>query len=377
MKSKSLTTTEIRLFNRSKIYQTIYQSGQVSKQEIARSLQLSLPTVTQNLAELQAMELIEVCGVATSTGGRKPQLYHCIADARVAFGVIILKDYVRFSVLDLRGTILAQEQHTVPFANRPAYFQEMCGLLQDFIDRSGYGKSRILGVGIAIQGLTSKSGDHIIYGKILCNSDVTVQHFTQYLDYPCILIHDAEAAAACELWNQPSITDAAFLLLNRNFGGALIMNGNIHSGPILTSGIFEHMCLVPHGRLCYCGQHGCLEAYCSAESLQNESGQPLEDFFLAVRRGEKRQADIWDAYLHNLALAINNILMVVNGDIILGGLISSYMLPDDLSRLRQYVLEKSAFDFFNSYIMSKSTSDTYAEANGAALYYIRLFLEQL
>lgn len=377
MTRKPMTTAEIKLFNRSEIYKTIYQEKQVSKQTISRLLHLSLPTVSQNLSELQNEGLIETCGVSESTGGRKPQLYCCTSDARIAFGVAILKDYIQIVALDLYGTTLAKEQHMIHFQNEPSYFEKICRLIQTFIDSLQYEKEHILGIGIAIQGLTSKQGDHIIYGVILNNSNVTVENFTKHLDYPCILLHDSETAAACELWEQPSIKDAVFLLLNRNLGGSLILNGQIHSGSVLTSGIIEHLCLVPHGRLCYCGQHGCLETYCSADALMQESGQTLDDFFSCVRRGQTKQQQIWDEYLHNLALAINNILMIVNCDIILGGLLSHYLQPEDQTTLRTYVLEKSAFDFSNSYIMSKSTSNTYAEAIGAALHYIKIFLAQL
>ena len=377
MSKKTLTTAEIRLFNRSEIYQTIYKEKQVSKQTLSHLLNLSLPTVSQNLSELQSMGLIETCGVSESTGGRKPQLYSCIANARIAFGVVILKDYIQIVALDLYGNVFKKAHYTISFQNYPEYFKEICELIQNFVVSSNYSKELILGIGIATQGLVSKAGDRVIFGNILNNADVTIEHFSRYLDYPCILLHDTEAAALCEIWEQPTITDAVFLLLNRNLGGALILNGQIHSGSVLPSGIIEHMCLVPHGRRCYCGQHGCLETYCSANALMEEAGQPLEDFFIDLRQGKERQLHIWDEYLHNLALAINNILMVVNSDIILGGLLSHYIQPGDIETLRRYVSEKSAFDFFNSYHMSTSTSNTYAEAIGAALYYINNFLNQI
>ena len=377
MKKSTLTTAEIRRYNKSQIYKTIYNNKEISKQGIGQLLQLSLPTVTQNLTELQQERLIKICGSSQSTGGRKAQLYCCIPDARIAFGVVLLKDYIQLVALDLYGTCLAKKQHMISFENSSSYFEQICGMIQAFVDTCSYPKEHILGIGIAIQGLTSQKGDHIIFGKILNNIDVTLDIFTQYLDYPCILLHDAETAAACELWERPDLTDAAFILLNRNMGGALILNGAIHSGSVLTSGIFEHMCLIPHGRLCYCGQHGCLERYCSADSLISEAGMPLEEFFAAVRKKSAREAQIWDSFLHHLALAINNILMVVNCDIRLGGLLSLYIQPEDLETLRRYIREKSAFDFFNSYLMSKSTTNTYVEATGAALYYINQFLDQL
>jgi predicted NBD/HSP70 family sugar kinase len=238
-------------------------------------------------------------------------------------------------------------------------------------------QEHILGIGIAIQGLISPDGKRVVFGKLLHNDHVTLDDFAEHLDYPCILLHDAKTAASCEFWNHPNLKDTAFLLLNKNLGGALFLNGKIHTGPMMTSGIFEHMCLVPNGKPCYCGQRGCLDAYCSAGSLADEAQMSLDEFFVSVRSGSAREVQIWDTYLHNLATAINNILLVVNCDIILGGLLSQYLRPEDLEALHRYAKEKSAFDFPNSYFFSKSKTNAYVEATGAALYYIEDFLKEL
>ena len=61
MKKSTLTTAEIRRYNKSQIYKTIYNNKEISKQGIGQLLQLSLPTVTQNLTELQQERLIKIC----------------------------------------------------------------------------------------------------------------------------------------------------------------------------------------------------------------------------------------------------------------------------------------------------------------------------
>ena len=43
------------------------------------------------------------------------------------------------------------------------------------------------------------------------------------------------------------------------------------------------MCINADGPLCYCGNHGCLETYCSANALEHTSGLPIKDFFVQLR----------------------------------------------------------------------------------------------
>ncbi|WP_306543833.1 winged helix-turn-helix transcriptional regulator, partial [Anaerotignum sp.] len=53
MERKRISTTELRKQNRNQVFRIIYDAeGPLTKQEIAKRLHMSLPTVTQNLKEL-------------------------------------------------------------------------------------------------------------------------------------------------------------------------------------------------------------------------------------------------------------------------------------------------------------------------------------
>ena len=59
MRIDTFYTTEPNLSNTNRIFQEIYYQKTISKQEIAKQLKLSLPTVAQSLKELYAMGIIE------------------------------------------------------------------------------------------------------------------------------------------------------------------------------------------------------------------------------------------------------------------------------------------------------------------------------
>ena len=91
------------------------------------------------------------------------------------------------------------------------------------------------------------------------NAGMKLDDFSRYLPYPCYLEHDSKSAAFLELWNHPELDSAVIILLNRNLGGGIITNHQIHQGISMHSGTLEHMCINPDGPLCYCGSRGCLE----------------------------------------------------------------------------------------------------------------------
>ena len=93
---EKITSLEIKRTNRNNIFTSIYQARQISKQQLAENLNLSLPTITQNLRELEALGLIKKEGFFDSTSassrGRRARIIQCHATSRISVGVEVLKE---------------------------------------------------------------------------------------------------------------------------------------------------------------------------------------------------------------------------------------------------------------------------------------------
>ena len=99
----------IKKYNRKIVYQLIYQAKQITKQEIAERLKLSLPTVSSNLLELEQADLIKKEDINESTGGRKPLAISIKEQSRIAIGVSILKEGITFVALDLYAQLIRKQ----------------------------------------------------------------------------------------------------------------------------------------------------------------------------------------------------------------------------------------------------------------------------
>ena len=169
----------------------------------------------------------------------------------------------------------------------------------------------------------------------------------------------------------PQLPDAVVFLLNRNLGSALVIHGEVHQGKSMHSGTIEHMCIVPDGKPCYCGGRGCLETYCSAESLQDQiQNRSFEAFFASVRENEPQSKAIWEEYLSNLAAAIRNVNTVMDSDVILSGFLVPYLTEADLEFLRQKVTGLPFFAERNITILLGKHGE-FAPAIGAALPFVK------
>lgn len=369
-----MTNSELKKYNRSQVYHMIYEHRTIAKSSITSELHLSFPTISQLISELEENGLVTKNGFYESTGGRKPGMFSCISDARIALGVELIKEHFQVAATDLYGKIIYEETFPVPFVNEDSFFQQFGESVQNFIYNHKIPSEKILGIGIALQGLVSHDKTAITYGAILKNNDLTIDRFRQHLDYPLMLIHDSEAAATDTLWNFNHIKDALFLSLSRNIGGALIINRQIHWGAFFPSGLFEHMTLIPNGAACYCGKRGCLEAYCSVKNLLEGLDATLDLFFTHLRHGEPLHQIRWNQFLLHLSIAIDNLQMILNCDVILGGHLAPYLNQNDLDTLTLLVTKDSSFNQGRPPIHLSKNS---CIARGAALYQIRQFIDSV
>ena len=109
-------------------------------------LNLSLPTVVQNLNELSEDGLICEAGQQTKTGGRRAKTYTSVNDFRTAIGLDVTPHEVAAVAVDLCGHILARKRLKVPFVRTADYYRQLGRRLPAAgaaVLRAGAGRRRV------------------------------------------------------------------------------------------------------------------------------------------------------------------------------------------------------------------------------------------
>lgn len=379
MQYKLFKHTEAKT-NAGSIFRCIYEAGELSRQEIVYNTSLSLPTVRQFLNELFEKGLVGTSKYYASTGGRKASAISIEPMARVAIGVELLKEYIQVSAVDLLGNIIREERFNLRYKNNDEYCRQFGALISSFIDGLHISAENLLEVFISVQGIVSQDGESIITGKILKNSGLGVSSFQKYIKPKCRFINDTLASAFSELWAAPDLRDAAYVVLNRNLAGAIIVNGRVFQGDSLkgvqNSGMISHMRLIPGGIPCYCGQKGCIQGYCSLNSLEEASGLDIETFMKLVHAKDERCVELFNNYISYLALGINNIRMIVDSEFIIGGYLEELLTDEDMELLAEKVKAEGPFDDM-SFNYRRSSHGSRAPSRGAALIQINSFIDNI
>lgn len=365
---------EVKRRNRINTLRRIIASGSISQMELSQQLALSWPTILQNVKELTEMGLVEEAGQYESTGGRRAKAYAAVRNAKVAAGVEITPTHVSAAIVNLTGEVIDYLRQELEFAHNSAYANTLGELVTDFIRESGT-ENRLLGVGISLPGILSGHHDVLTQSHILDVEDVPTSFFSQHIPYCCTFINDANASALAEIYEINTPDCLVYLSLSTNVGGAIIYGGDLYSGHDHKAGEFGHMTLVPGGRRCYCGRNGCLDAYCSSLVLSQHTDGDLSKFFELVDAGNEEMMEVWSEYLDYLAIAVNNIFVIFDCEVIAGGYVGPYV-DRYRNTFKRRLVERSTFRTDASYFRDCRYKLGPA-AVGAALTQIRHYIATL
>lgn len=375
MEKTKITNMEVKKKNRNHIYRYICKCETISNPDISYALKLSLPTVTQNTKELLELGLIQETGELQSTGGRRAKALSAVADYRLAVGLDITQNHIGMLLANLKGEILKYERTLYPYHSGRNYFQEVSKKLETFIEESGARKESILGIGISFPGIVDLQKGEIANSHALGVTALPFADVSGCFCYPCYFLNDANAGAYAEGVHSEEKEPFFYLSLSNTVGGALYHDGHLMQGKGFRCGEVGHMTVVPDGLMCYCKKAGCLDAYCSAKRLSDLTDKKLESFFAGLAQGNEELVNAWEKYKKYLSIAINNIHMILDCDIVLGGYVGSCLEPY-IEEIRKMVSERNTFSEDGSFVRV-CNHKVGAAALGAALQVIELFIEQV
>ena len=128
----------------------------------------------------------------------------------------------------------------------------------------------IAGVGIGSPGpLNTKTGVVLLTPNLGWTNFPLRDRLTQALGLPATLDNDANCAIFGEWWRGAArgTNHVVGLTIGTGIGGGIVLGGEVYRGASDIAGEIGHMTIDSTGRLCKCGNYGCLEAYASGPAI--------------------------------------------------------------------------------------------------------------
>lgn len=203
----------------------------------------------------------------------------------LAVGIDIGGTKVAAGVVDTRGRVLARTIQPTP-TRSPAAVEDTIVMLVD----QCAAEHDIVAVGIGAAGWIDSDQAVVRFSPHLAwRNEPLRDRLADRLDLPLVIDNDANAAAWAEYRFGAGEGSSVMLCLTMGtgIGGGLVIDGKLFRGSFGMAGEFAHMCVVPDGHWCPCGNRGCWEQYSSGNALQRDARD-------LVRSGSPRASALRD-----------------------------------------------------------------------------------
>jgi predicted NBD/HSP70 family sugar kinase len=266
-----------RPYNMRIVLETIRLCGPITRAEIAKSVGLTLQTVSTITGELLRDGLVVLRRPAVKGRGFPAPALEVNPAGGFAVGLHVTPRGLQAALVNLAGEIIAAEAVDLPPGGPEAALDAMERIVTDLTR----GRSaRVLGAGLAMPGPFDVESMSFVGPTTLEGwRDVPVAERLQArLGFPVSIAMDMAAAAHGERMYGIGAKTRTFyyLYFGVGVGGSMIEDGDVRRGAWGNAGEIGHVPLVPDGEACSCGNRGCLERYVSLEAYERRgNGDPV------------------------------------------------------------------------------------------------------
>ena len=322
--------------NISIIFNYLRDHGASYRARIARDLGISAPAVARAIGKLLNDEYAIESERIQMENGRKAAQVSVNAERGYIIGVDLLADPIKLGISDFSGTIrdtflgLPKKQAE----DFTAYLiASIDAALDDFQRKDPEKKARILALGIGVPAVVDPRTGAILYANYYENfmqSDF-YERLVEHYPFPVFIENTANLSAIGE-WKQGvgrGARNLVFIEYGNGIGAGIIFDGDLYRGAQGAAGEIGFFVTAPDG-LGYDGSTiGYLESKASLESMYRRGGMEsgiaevgyatAASLFDAARSGDEKANGIIKTAIKHLTVAIVNILLLLNPELIIIG----------------------------------------------------------
>ncbi|EOS81982.1 hypothetical protein C817_00153 [Dorea sp. 5-2] len=372
----------IRSTNLKQIYNSIYQNPGTSRAQLSKESHLSKTAVSSLIDELIARKFIYDSGTGGSTTvGRKPNSL-LLQSEQYYVAVLCLEDNrLNAALVDITGTSSLSMQ--LETSSSRSYIQ----LCQDYIEQtvlSQIQREQLLGICVVVPAMIDPDKREIFSTTLNLPEKSFVEDIQQaFSKFSVNILNDTACFAYAEkVYTHIPEKDFAFINFSKGIGATLFIRNKMLGQACASYTQFGHYSINPNGKLCSCGNRGCLEQMIGEGSLKERisqaGGSPALRKLSAVTYADLGQASVYGdivsrKVIHDIAyefsLALCNLICMVNPKLIIIGGKGKDLSPIFLQEIQECLRTTGFRRMVDSVSIRYSLLDSSALYNGAMKYF--------
>ncbi|HLG85390.1 MAG TPA: ROK family protein [Bradyrhizobium sp.] len=279
--------------NRGRLVDVLRRQGPQPRVELARNTGLSFPAISSITSRLMAEELLceaetdaaatwpddsedeDTDGLNARRRGRPAVLLTLNPEFGRIIAVSLRMNMIETLIADFSGSSLAQSRLAV--VTRALDADALCELviaqIDAMLDATATPRRRLLGIGIAVQGIVDADTGRHLWSPALSVTNVDLaKPVREAFGVDVVMANDAVAVALDLVASEPALAQglSATIMVGHGVGMGVVVDGEAGWGGGAGSEI-GHVKLAPNGPQCRCGQRGCVEAYLADYALYRDA----------------------------------------------------------------------------------------------------------
>jgi len=284
----------VRQANIENVLQRMRQTDTFSKVDLARDSGISTTTMTKLFNQLEKVGLIEQDRVDRKSFGRPRTLYRLATKKVCIVAAVIDIDEITVASFSLDGTLNQASQIFCPTGETlNGFYDRLADAMRTAHTSDG---RRCLLATVCLPGLIDRrSGRSVSCPNIhWLENTAPAEEIARRLKWKTCVLHEEKALTLIQ--QQKGLKDFLLMDFSAGVGAGVMCDGHLLGGHSGFAGEIGHITVEPDGRLCGCGNRGCLETVASDRA-----------YFQALEKNSKSKAaeQVLKYQAIGLAAAIN------------------------------------------------------------------------
>ncbi len=264
-----------------RLLKVLQVEGALSRADLTRKTGISAPTVSKAVAPLIESGLLEESQPETVSAGRPGRLLRLATERAQILGMVLDRNECCIAAASLDGVLL--DGRMAKFETPSSYdaiVNTLATHAAELMDTPGV---VTLGACISTPGLTDRRLGRIELSPNLpvTNHQTPAADLSARLNLDCSLLQETHALCRAEQLQGSSETRNFVVLdITTGLGLGVVADGDLLYGRNGMAGELGHLTIEPNGRLCGCGNRGCLETVATdsalVELVSQRTGEKLE-----------------------------------------------------------------------------------------------------
>lgn len=333
---KVVNQTIIKDANLKNLYNLIHSNDGISRAQLAKLTNLSKTTVSTLIDELTSRNFVYDSGTSeTDSVGRKPNSLHIKPNSYYVVNIVWINNTIDVFLMDIAGKTVYGEHMELKGRDTYVTLSQRC-VYNSILSKVE--KDKILGICVVVSAMIDPP-QNVFYSTTLNISEAEQANLihdldTAFCDFPVALLNDTACYAYAEkIYAGVKESDFAFINFSHGIGATLFIDNEMMGHASGASTQFGHYSINPKGKLCVCGNRGCLEATMGEPALKervNKTGYSIflnhletvtfADLGSAAKQGDVVAQTVIKSMAQDLSYALSNLISIVDPKlIILGG----------------------------------------------------------